>query len=260
MRALQQQRQKGKNNNKDLGRVVVLAFGGGFVSENAALFGPAFADLAERFGTQVFAPEYRIAPEHPAAAAVEDVYAVAAWLQAPSSAAEFGVNPARIVVGGVSAAGGVAANAALLGRDRGLNPPLAAQLLRHPMLDDCTSLAPDDRMRPYLIWTAENNELAWPPYLAGGGRYAAAARAEDISGLPPTFVGVGSLDLFRDEGVAYAARLARTGAAVEFHLYLGVPHGFKGAAPGIRQTREMEDEVRFVRRFSGDEHRQKLHI
>ncbi|KLU82459.1 hypothetical protein MAPG_01531 [Magnaporthiopsis poae ATCC 64411] len=149
------------------------------------------------------------------------------------------VNPARIVVGGISAGGGVAANAALLGRDRGLNRPLAAQLLRHPTLDDCTSLAPDDRMRPYLIWTAENSELAWLPYLAGSGRCATAARAEDVSGLPPTFIGVGSLDLFRDEGVAYAARLARTGVAVEFHLYLEVPHGFKGAALGIRQAREM---------------------
>ncbi|KAL8402845.1 hypothetical protein RB596_009267 [Gaeumannomyces avenae] len=104
------------------------------------------ADLAERAGTQVFAPQYRLAPEHPAPAGVEDAFSTVAWLQLPQSAAAFGVDPARIVVGGMSAGGGIA-----VARDRGLSPPIAASLLRYPMLDDRTRLDDADPLHPYLL-------------------------------------------------------------------------------------------------------------
>ncbi|EJT73652.1 hypothetical protein GGTG_07508 [Gaeumannomyces tritici R3-111a-1] len=236
----------------DLGRAVVMNFGGGYVAGSAPSWAPAMADLAERAGTQVFAPEYRIAPEHPAPAGVEDAFSTVAWLQLPQSAAAFGVDPARIVVGGMSAGGGIAAGAALLARDRGLSPPIAASLLRYPMLDDRTRLDDADPLHPYLLWTQRQNELAWPAYLAGSDsvRYGAPGRTEDVAGLPDTYVGVGSLDLFKAENVDYAARLAKADNNVELQLYSGIAHGFDLAVPGIRLSREMNaNEVRFIRRF-----------
>ncbi|KAL8393862.1 hypothetical protein RB595_003568 [Gaeumannomyces hyphopodioides] len=250
-KALQDRGGVNETANADLGRAVVMNFGGGYIAGSAASWAPAMADLAERAGTQVFAPEYRIAPEHPAPAGVEDAFATVAWLQQPASAAAFGVDPARIVLGGMSAGGGIAVNAALMARDRGgLKPPVAALLLRYPMLDDRTRLPAGDPLHGYLIWTQRENDLAWEAYLAGGGRYGAAARAEDVAGLPDTYVGVGSLDLFKAEDADYAARLAKADNGVELHLYPGVAHGFDLAAPGIRLSREMyANEVRFIKKF-----------
>ncbi|KAK7738972.1 hypothetical protein SLS62_011339 [Diatrype stigma] len=118
---------------------------------------------AEVSQTQFFAVEYRVAPEHPFPAAVEDVFATVVWLQ--GSAAQFGVDPARIILTGLSAGGGVAAGAALIARDKGLDPPVAAQVLRYAMLDDRTAIDESSPLSPYLTWTVAQNDMGWKTYL-----------------------------------------------------------------------------------------------
>ncbi|KAI1100877.1 alpha/beta hydrolase fold-domain-containing protein [Jackrogersella minutella] len=247
----------------DPGRAVVFVFGGGMISGSVESSRGFVAALAHTSRSQVFAPQYRIAPEHPFPAAVDDALAAVEWLQANAQA--FGVDPARIVVFGQSAGGGVAAGMALRARDRGLSPPLAGQCLRYPMLDDRTTMADSDPRWKYWTWSVAANDMGWKCYLGGLEKwertdeniscYAAPARAKELHGLPPTFIGVGSLDLFKDENLDYAARLVKADVGVEFHLYPGMPHGFDGphgfaGVPPMKLGKEMwEDEARWIMKF-----------
>jgi acetyl esterase/lipase len=190
--------------------------------------------------------EYRLAPEHPYPAPLEDCYAGLAWVHA--SAAELGVDPSRIGIGGASAGGGLAAGLALLARDR-RSLPVAFQLLIYPMIDD-RQVTPSSQWHD-PIWSPRANHFGWTSYLgdAKGGDdvpvYAAPARATDLSGLPPTLITVGSIDGFADEDIDYALRLRHAGVPVELHVYPGCPHGFDGFAMettiGRRANRDMED-------------------
>ncbi|KAI0883771.1 alpha/beta hydrolase fold-domain-containing protein [Annulohypoxylon maeteangense] len=241
-------------------RAVIFVFGGGMISGTVSVSRGFIAAVANNSHTQVFAPDYRIAPEHPYHAGVDDVYATILWLQ--SHAQELGVDPARIVIMGQSAGGGVAAGVALMARDRGLDPPLAGQCLRYPMLDDRTWYPESDLRNKYWTWSVAANDMGWTYYLGGLKKedrneentpcYAVPARAVDLRGLPPTQIGVGSLDLFKDENLDYAARLVKADVGVEFHLYPGMPHGFDGphgftGKPAMRFTNEMwEDEARWI--------------
>ena len=150
-----------------------------------------------------------------------------------ANAAELGVDPARIGVMGESAGGGLAASLALLVRDRGEHS-LRFQHLIYPMIDDrtCVTASPN----PYtgeFVWTAQANHFGWSSLLgqapgsAGVSPYAAAARAESLAGLPPTFIATGALDLFLEEDLDYAQRLVRTGVPLELHVYPGAYHGFQ---------------------------------
>ena len=177
--------------------------------------------------------DYRLAPETRFPGAVEDCYAALSWLVA--KAAEVGVDPARIGVMGESAGGGLAAALTLLVRDRGEHR-LAFQHLIYPMIDDrtCVTATPN----PYageFIWTNQANRFGWSSLLGAepGGEgvspYAAAARAESVTGLPPAYIATGALDLFLDEDLTYAQRLIRGGVPVELHVYPGAYHGFHWA-------------------------------
>jgi acetyl esterase/lipase len=195
--------------------------------------------------------DYRLSPEAPFPGQVEDCYAALRWLHA--SAPELGVDPARLAVAGDSAGGGLAASVALLARDRG-EVPLAFQLLIYPMLDDRTGTEADPH--PYtgeFVWRREHNHFGWSAFLGqepGGpdiSPYAAPARAERLEGLPPTFIGVGALDLFLDEDIAYAQRLIRAGVPTELHVYPGAPHAFygvEGAQIAKAATRDYLDALR----------------
>ncbi|KAI1345014.1 triacylglycerol lipase [Xylariaceae sp. FL0016] len=235
-------------------RAVVFVFGGGLVSGSVDVFRPIAARIADRSGAQVFAVNYRLAPEHPAPAAVEDVYATVAWVQ--RYARSFGVDPARVVLWGTSAGGGIAAGASLMARDRGLSPPIAGQVLIYPKLDDRTTMTEEHPMWPWLTWSTNFNEIGWKAYLGleraernddNVSIYAAPARAQDLSGLPATHIDVGTLDLYRDECTAFASKLAAANNNVEFHLYPGVPHAFEGVAPDIYWSKTMKsNQFRFL--------------
>ncbi|KAI0600268.1 Alpha/Beta hydrolase protein [Biscogniauxia sp. FL1348] len=237
-------------------RAIVYVFGGGMVSGSVDLFRPFITNISQESQTQIFGVEYRVGFEKAFPAAVEDVYSAIAWLQ--ENAQTFNVDPARILLFGPSAGGGVAAGTALFARDKGLEYPLAGQVLVAPMIDDRTVLPEESPLTPYLTWTTKMNELGWKAYLGGKEReertdenvpiYAAPARAQDVSGLPPTYIDVGSLDLFKNEDFAYAAKLAAAGVEVEFHIYLGIPHGFEGVASNIRLAQvPFQNQVNFVK-------------
>jgi acetyl esterase/lipase len=184
--------------------------------------------------------EYRLAPEHPFPAPVEDCYAALKWLAAHSS--ELGVNKSRIAIGGASAGGGLAAGLALLTRDRA-EVEVAFQLLIYPMIDDRNITSASETIPDTFVWTRENNLMGWRAYLGrepGGADvspYAAAARATDLRGLPPAYIPVGDLDLFLDENITYAQRLLAAGVPTELHVYPGAFHGFNGFVPGAAVSR-----------------------
>ena len=209
--------------------------GGGMVmGDNRSGGFPGALAHAEKLGAAVVSVEYRLAPETPHPGPVEDCYAGLAWTV--EHADELGIDPARVVLGGVSAGGGLAAATALLARDRG-GPALLAQMLLCPMLDDRNETPSSYQMAGLGIWDRGANEVGWTALLgaARGGPnvspYAAPARATDLSGLPPAFIDVGSAETFRDEDVAYATRIWQAGGQAELHVWPGGFHGFTGMVP-----------------------------
>jgi len=199
--------------------------GGGLVMGYAGMDDDFCRRVARELGAVVASVEYRLAPEHPYPAPLHDCYAGLRWL-----AAEAGVDPRRIAVGGASAGGGLAAALALLARERDEVHP-AFQLLVYPMLDDRTATAPDDVAGRLRMWNAASNRFGWRSYLGGSvgadvPGLAAPARAGDLTGLPPAWIGVGTLDLFLGEDREYARRLRAAGVPVELHEVPGAYHGF----------------------------------
>jgi acetyl esterase/lipase len=190
------------------------------------------ASLAAVLNIPVASVEYRLAPEAPFPRPQEDCYSALIWLDANSGA--LGIDPARIGITGESAGGGLAAAVALMSRDRG-GPKLAAQLLVYPMLDHRVGGLDDpwcNRHTGEFVWTRKTNQFGWEslrgnyvPQDAAKGWFSPSL-ADDLSGLPPTWIGVGNLDLFFDENLDYARRLVDAGVAVELHAYPGAFHGF----------------------------------
>ncbi len=204
--------------------------GGGYILGTADGEDLSVKSLVTQVGCAVVSVDYRLAPETPHPGPVEDCYAALKWIH--SNAAELGVDPNRLAIGGASAGGGLAAGLGLLTRDRA-EVPLAFQLLIYPMLDDRTAVTPDPHPHTgEFIWTADANHFGWSSLLGqepgseGVSPYAAAARAEKLEGLPPTYISVGSLDLFLEEDLEYSRRLIRAGVATELHVYPGGYHGF----------------------------------
>ena len=226
--------------------------GGGYVIGSADGEDLGVKSIVSAIGCAAVSVDYRLAPETPHPGPVEDCYAALKWLY--THAGELGVDPARIAIGGGSAGGGLAAALALLTRDRG-EVPLVFQLLIFPMLDDrtVTTAVP----HPYVgefIWTPEANRFGWTALLGqepggpGVSPYAAAARAENLEGLPPTFISVGSLDLFLEEDLEYARRLMRAGVPTELHVYPGAFHGFDLIANAKVSQIAVRDELDALRR------------
>ncbi len=219
---------------------VLHVHGGGFVIWKPEVNDARNRYLAGDLRCVVVSVDYRRPPETPFPGPVEDCYTALRWLHAAAS--ELGVDRTRIAVKGESAGGGLAAALALLARDR-KEVSIVFQQLVYPMLDDRTGSAADAQTRPSyrgrLVWTAENNRFCWHAMLGrepGQGAvspYCAPARADDLTGLPPTFVQVGTLDLFLDEDLRYATRLLQAGVPTELHVYPGAFHGFD-VLPGTR--------------------------
>lgn len=225
---------------------ILAIHGGGLIMGNAAMYDHAFDHWCPDFDVVGISVEYRLAPETRYPGPLEDCYAALKWTY--DNADELGIDPQRIGVTGISAGGGLAAGLALLARDRG-EVPLAFQLLDCPMLDDRGN-TPSMKAEGLYIWTAESNAFGWQAYLGDmyGTEvvppYAAPARADDLSGLPPAFVSVGAIDGFRDEDADYALRLNRAGVPCELHIYPGVTHGYQMAqqAQIVQQAARHIDE------------------
>lgn len=207
---------------------LMLFHGGGFVlGEPADLF-PKAALFAKRLGVPVLCPAYRLSPEAPYPAAIDDAYA--AWQKTIAAAAARAIDPAKIVVGGYSAGAGLAASLIHRLRDEdGIQP--AAQLLIYPMLDDRTAQRRAIDKPRHRVWSNRNNRFAWKSYLGPQARpeklkYAAAARRVDLAGLPPAWLGVGTCDLFLDEVREYRSRLTAAGIGIVYEEIAGAIHGF----------------------------------
>lgn len=228
---------------------------GGFVIGSIEMDHLTAMSLAKDLGCAVVSVNYRLAPEHPYPAPLEDCYGALQW--AGANAAEFGFDASRIAVGGASAGGGLAAGLALLARDRGGVMPMF-QLLIYPGLDDSNIEPASATLPDNLFWSRSASRIGWNAYLNGKAAsadvpaYAAPIRATDMSGLPDTFIGVGTADMLLDENVAYAERLAAAGAKVELRVYPGAFHAFEGFAPQARVSQEFAaDRSQALRRAFG---------
>ena len=214
--------------------------GGGMIFGTIDGEDPQMALWVEAVDCVVVSVDYRLAPETPHPGLVHDCYAGLQWIA--SQAAELNIDPSRIAVGGESAGGGLAAATVLLARDRG-GPPVAFQYLIYPMLDDRNTTASSQEFAGgWPSWPREMNEVAWRAVLGdqvGGDEvspYAAPARATDLAGLPPAYIDVGNLEVFRDEDIDFANRLMQAGVPVELHVYPGVFHGWDIMAPDAAVT------------------------
>ncbi|WP_068070488.1 alpha/beta hydrolase [Novosphingobium lentum] len=225
--------------------------GGAYIIGAPEMSVPELTATADQLGVTILSVDYRLAPEHPFPAGIEDCYTALGWLH--DHAATLGVDRSRIAVMGESAGGGLAASLALLARDRGVYP-LAFQLLDAPMMDDRTCVRPRNPVTGEFIFAPEDNHFGWSclldaePGAPGVSPYAAAARETELAGLPPTLIATGALDLFVDENVDYAMRLIAAGVAVELHVYPGCPHGYVIAADAPVSQRALQDKRNALRR------------
>ncbi len=227
--------------------------GGGMVLMSVDSDDLKCAMWARELGVVIASVDYRLAPEAPYPAPIHDCHAGLAWFA--EHAAQFGVDAERIVIGGASAGGGLAAGTALFARDHG-GPHLAGQMLVFPMLDDRNETPSSRSINDSRVWNHSANVLAWAAYLGGANGdapiYAAPSRCDDLSGLPPAFLNVGAHDIFLDEDLAYARALMAAGVPTELKVY---PYAFHGSNSFVADhpisQQWVADEMTALRRLLG---------
>jgi acetyl esterase/lipase len=230
---------------------VLHIHGGGYIIGSAKMSMASNLKKAIEADCVVVSVDYRLAPETTHPGPVEDCYEALKWLH--ENAPSLGIDAARIAVEGESAGAGLAAALALLARDRG-EIALIHQHLIYPMLDDRTCIAETPPYAGEFVWTPKSNFFGWSSLLGrtpgedGISCYAAAARAEDLSGLPSTFIAVGALDLFAGEDIEYARRLLLAGVPTELHVYPGAYHGFELAGDAQVTLRAQHNSISALRR------------
>jgi len=209
--------------------VLIWLHGGGYVMGKPEMDDIRCAHYARELGIIVISVDYRYAPKHPFPAGLEDNYSALKWVESHSQ--QLGIDAKRIAIGGASAGGGLAAALAQFAHDRQEIKPVF-QLLVYPMLDDRTVLRDDVDDTNNFTWTQKSNRFGWESYLEKKcgleelPAYSVPARREELSGLAPAWIGVGTLDIFHDEGVAYAQRLKEHGVECEIFVTPGAFHGF----------------------------------
>ena len=216
--------------------VLLWLHGGGYVIGKPEMDDSICVQYVRELGITVISVDYRYAPKYPFPAGLEDSYSALKWAGAHSQ--QLGIDAQRIAIGGVSAGGGLAAALVQLAHDRQEIKPVF-HLLVYPMLDDRTVLRADIDDSNSPAWNQKSNRFGWESYLGKkcGAEdvppYSVPARREDLSGLPPAWIGVGTLDVFHDEDVAYAQRLKECGIECELYIVPGAFHGFDVFDPQI---------------------------
>ena len=218
---------------------LIWLHGGGYIMGDAD--DSLAPHLAEQVGCTVISVDYRIAPEHPFPAGPEDCHTALLWVC--DNAAELGIDPDRLAIGGQSAGGGMAAAVTLMNRDR-KGPKLVFQYLLYPMLDNLHD-TPSGHVDNHLVWDRQTSLNAWEMYLNGTPRdhaspYASVSRATDLSGLPPGFLTVGGQDLFRDECIDYAQRLMLANVPMQLEVFPGMTHAGEIMIPQATVSRRMQ--------------------
>jgi acetyl esterase/lipase len=209
--------------------VLIWLHGGGYVMGKPEMDDHVCSTYVHELGIVVVSVDYRYAPKNPFPAGLEDSYAALLWVA--SHAQQLGIDEKRIAIGGGSAGGGLTAALVQRAYDRQEITPVF-QLLVYPMLDDRTCLRTDDGNNYYQAWNLKSNQFGWMSYLGKNygaeevPPYAVPARRHDLSGLPPAWIGVGSLDLFYDEAKTYAQRLTENGVNCEIKVVPDAFHGF----------------------------------
>jgi acetyl esterase/lipase len=233
---------------------LVWVHGGGYVLGTADIDDLLCRRIATESGAVVVSVDYRLAPETRAPGPVEDCYAALRWTHA--NAESLRVDRERIAVGGASAGGGLAAALAILARDRA-EVPISFQFLVYPMLDDRTGSSVD--AQPHageFIWTRSDNRFGWESLIGatpggdGVSPHTAAARVDSVTGLPPAYIGVGALDLFVEEDIAYATRLIQAGIPTELHVYPGAFHAFDNVPTARVTEAHLRDFLGAVNRYA----------
>lgn len=227
----------------EAGAALLWIHGGGMVVGAAKQDDRFCATTARELGIMVVAAEYRLAPEFPFPAALDDCLAAWSWLQ--ESAEEFHLDRTRMAVGGQSAGGGLAASLVQRLHDLGGVQPVA-QWLFCPMLDDRTAAKSELDAMGHRVWDNRQNRVGWRAFLGsepGASQvpeYAVAARRDDLQGLPAAWIGTGDIELFFDESRVYSDRLTAAGVECMLDVVAGAPHGFETIA---RETRLAQDYV-----------------
>jgi acetyl esterase/lipase len=226
-----------------LNPVLVWMHGGGYVMGKPEMDDHRCIQYVRHLGITVASIDYRYAPEHPFPTPLEDCYSALLWVE--SHGEQFGIDTGCIAVGGESAGGGLAAALIQLAHDRNEVKPVF-QLLVCPMLDDRTCFQ-NDISRTILVWSLESNQFGWEAYLGTPYEtgeppaYSVPSRRKDLTGLPPAWIGVGTLDLFQDEVVRYAQNLRRCRVVCELYSVPGAFHGFDNLAPQTRVARDFKN-------------------
>ncbi len=223
---------------------LVYFHGGAFVVGEIRLFDATCAGYASGADLTVVSVDYRLAPEDPFPAAVEDCYAALEWVGA--NAENLAIDPAAVAVGGSSAGGGLAAAVSVMARDRE-GPAIAFQLLLNPVLDDRLDTVSVQVFTDTPLWTSRDAAAMWDLYLGPERRhvspYAAPAHATDLSGLPPAYVLTCEFDPLRDEGISYALRMLQAGVPVELHNVVGAFHSFEVFPTALSRATTAEQQA-----------------
>jgi acetyl esterase/lipase len=239
--------------------VIYWVHGGGMVIGSAEDDDALLSGYVEATGCVAVAVEYRLAPEHPYPTPQEDNYTGLLWVA--EHAEELGLDLSRLIIGGASAGGGLTASLAIMARDR-KGPTIALQMLFCPMLDHSNSTASSYEITNIGIWDHSMNERGWaallgeldPDSVPGS---ASPAREKSLSGLPPAFIDVGSVEVFRDEAIQYASRLLTSGVQTELHVWPGGYHGYDAFAPNASISKGTQDaRLAAIRRIFAQPHRQ----